>query len=183
MNFKTIGCVELNAIALGFHAADEMVKSAAVDLIAARTSCPGRFIVLVSGDTGAVKAAVAAGEAVGRELVVDAFVIPSVHPSVLPALNGGLGPVRIDAVGVIETYATAACITAADAAAKAGLVEIVEIRTAAGLAGKAFVTLTGDVGSVEASVAAGVDAILNTGHLAGRVTIPSPSPELKQKMM
>ena len=36
-----IGVLELNSIARGFEAADDMVKTAAVDLLVAKPVCPG----------------------------------------------------------------------------------------------------------------------------------------------
>ena len=55
---RAIGCLELNSIAMGMHSADEMVKAAEVALVMARPTCPGRYLVVVSGDTGAVNSAV-----------------------------------------------------------------------------------------------------------------------------
>jgi len=183
MNLRTIGSIELNSIAIGIHVADEMVKSASVDLLMARPVCPGRYLIMVCGDTGSVETSVNNGRNIGREMVVDWFTIPSVHPSILPALNGTSRIHNIAALGVIETYSTVACILAADAAAKAGQVEIIEIRSASGLGGKAFVTMTGDVGSVTASVAAGIAGVGSSGPVASHVVIASPSEELKQKLL
>ena len=53
MKLRTIGCVELNSISTGMHVADEMVKAAEVQLVLARPTCPGRYLVIVTGDTGA----------------------------------------------------------------------------------------------------------------------------------
>ena len=145
MKLRTIGCVELNSISTGMHVADEMVKAAEVQLVLARPTCPGRYLVIVTGDTGAVKSSVAHGRAIGSDMVVDWFVIPSVHESVVPAMNGTAVCPRINALGCIETCTTAACIIAADAAAKAGQVHLIELRFAAGLGGKAFVTIDGQL--------------------------------------
>lgn len=182
MNFKTIGCVELNSIAVGFLVADEMIKSASVDLLMARTACPGRYLIMICGDTGSVETSVQTGMEIGKEMVVDHFVIANVHPSILPALNSTSPIQEINAIGVIETYSTASCILAADAAAKSGIVDIIEIRSAAGLAGKAFVTMTGDVGSVETSVTAAIEHIKKSAQVVSHVVIPSPSQDLKQKL-
>ncbi|MEA1967676.1 MAG: BMC domain-containing protein [Thermodesulfobacteriota bacterium] len=182
MSFRSIGCVELNSIAMGIYTADEMVKAASVELVAARPTCPGRYLVMVAGDTGSVKNSVETGRGIGGDLVIDWFILPNVHEDVFPALSGTTSVTAIDALGVIETYTTASSILAADAAAKAGLTNLVEIRFAAGLAGKAFVTMTGDVGSVEASVKAGIEAVKDTGPVLSHVVIPSPSDELKQKL-
>lgn len=183
MNVRAIGCIELNSIAVGIHAADEMTKAALVELVLARPSCPGRYLIIVAGDTGAVRSSVAAGQEIGGEMVVDWFVLPNVHADVFPALNGTALRTTIDALGVIETCTTASCILAADAAAKAGLVDLLEIRTAAGLGGKAFVVMTGDVGAVKSSVEAGVAGVGDSGPVLSQVVIPSPSEELKARLL
>ena len=54
-----IGMVELNSIARGIETCDYMVKAAQVDLLRASTVCPGKYLVLISGDTGDVKASMA----------------------------------------------------------------------------------------------------------------------------
>ncbi|TKB09567.1 BMC domain-containing protein [Desulforhopalus sp. IMCC35007] len=183
MDFRTIGCVELNSVAWGMHIADEMVKSASVKIVLARPTCPGRYIVIISGDTSAVQSAVEVGRELGADMTVDSFTIPSVHPDVLPAMSGTTVAPKIDALGVIETYTTAACILAADAAAKSAEVQLIEVRMAAGLAGKSYVTMTGDVGSVRAAVESGVAGVGEAGPVHSHVVIPSPSEELKPHLM
>ena len=185
MKLRTIGCVELNSISAGLHVADELVKAAEVQLVLARPTCPGRYLVIVTGDTGAVKSSVEAGRAIGRDMVVDWFVIPSVHESVIPAMNGTAVCPRINALGCIETCTTASCIIAADAAAKAGQVQLIELRFAAGLGGKAFIVMTGEVSSVRASVDAGVEVVNSdaSGPVLSHIVIPSPSAELKAQLL
>ena len=185
MKLRTIGCVELNSISAGMHVADEMVKAAEVQLVLARPTCPGRYLVIVTGDTGAVKSSVEAGRAIGRDMVVDWFVIPSVHEAVIPAMNGTAVCPRINALGCIETCTTASCIIAADAAAKAGQVQLIELRFAAGLGGKAFITMTGEVSSVRASVEAGVEVVNSdaSGPVLSHIVIPSPSADLKAQLL
>ena len=46
------------------------------------------------------------------------------------------------------------------------------------LVNKSFVTLTGDVGSVNAAVSAGVEVLADQGLIQSYVVIPSPSKEL-----
>lgn len=179
MKLRTIGCVELNSIAVGIHVADEMVKTAEVMLVLARTTCPGRYIAVVAGDTAAVTSSVQRGLDIGKDMVVDHFILASVHEDVIPALGGVVPVCELGALGVIETCTSASCIVAADAAAKAAMVQLVEIRFAAGLAGKAFVLMTGDVSSVEAGVSAGVAGVGQGGPVLSHVVIASPSKELK----
>ncbi|MBL3581125.1 BMC domain-containing protein [Oleidesulfovibrio alaskensis] len=183
MDLRTIGCVELNSVAMGMHTADEMVKAAEVELVVARPTCPGRYIAIVAGDTGAVKSSVETGCRIGGEMLVDFFVLASVHPDVIPALGGAPEDASINALGVIETCTSASCILAADAAAKAAQVHLLEIRFAAGLAGKAFVVMTGDVSSVQAAVEAGVAGVGESGPVLSHVVIPSPSEGLKARIL
>ena len=58
MKLRTIGCVELNSIGVGIQTADEMVKAANVELVISRPTCPGRYLVVITGDTGAVTSSV-----------------------------------------------------------------------------------------------------------------------------
>jgi microcompartment protein CcmL/EutN len=183
MTLRTIGCVESSSIAMGMHTADAMAKAAEVELVLARTTCPGRYLIVVAGDTGAVNSAVETGRQAGGEMIIDWFVLPNVHGDVIPALNGTTLRTSIDALGVIETCTTASCILAADAAAKAGLVDLLDIRFAAGLAGKAFVVMTGDVASVNSSVRAGVAGVGESGPVLSYVVIASPSPGLKAQIL
>ncbi len=178
MEYKAIGLVELNSVAKGVECADDMLKTAAVELLMARAACPGRYLAMIAGDVGSVQNSIDVGRTTAGEFLVDTFVIPNVHPDIFAALSCATLVPEINALGIIETYSSASCIMAADAAAKAAEVTLIEIRCATGLAGKSFVTLTGDVGSVNAAVAAGVAAVEEEGLIQSHVVIPSPSKEL-----
>lgn len=175
--------LETNSVAKGVECADEMIKAAEVEILMARSSCPGRYMVMIAGDVGAVQNSVDVGKERADEFLVDTFVIPNAHPAVFPALSCSTQITTIEAVGIIETYTVASCITAADAAAKAADVELIEIRCATGLAGKSFVTMTGDVGSVKAAVDAGVEALQDEGMIQAHVVIPSLSKELYTSLL
>ena len=175
MELKAIGMIELNSIAKGVEAGDEMLKTADVDLIMAQPICAGKYMVLVSGDVDSVERAREVGKEVSGEFLVDDFVIPNVHSSVFPALTATTRIHDIDSLGVIETFSVASSIMAADAAVKAADVDIIEIRCATGLGGKSFLYLTGDVASMNSAVQAGIDILQNTGLILSYVIIPSPS--------
>ena len=82
-----IGMVELNSIARGIETCDYMVKAAQVDLIRSSTVCPGKYMILIAGDTGDVKASMAEGIKRGGECVVDTLTLPNVHPQVIQAIR------------------------------------------------------------------------------------------------
>jgi len=178
MNRSSIGLIELTSIASGFQVADAMLKAADVELVLSRSICSGKYMVLIAGDVAGVDAAVGAGSRAGGGTVIDSFVIPNVHQSLFPALSGAVTLEKLEALGIIESFSVAALLEAADAAAKAANVRLLEIRLAMALGGKAFVTLTGDVAAVQAAVDAGAAVVAAKGLLVNRVVIPSPRKEL-----
>lgn len=179
---ETIGFLELNSIAKGIEAADAMLKAAAVRLIAARPSCPGKYHVLVTGEVAAVQSSVEAGVAVAAGNVVDQVVIPRVHPQVIEAIGMSTVPDHANAVGILEYFSVTASIHGADAAVKAADVTLLEVRLGSGIGGKSFVVMTGDVSAVEAGVEAGAALEVDSGMLVSRVVIPSPHPELFESL-
>ena len=98
-------------------------------------------------------------------------------------MNGTALPGPINALGVIETYTAASCVLAADAAAKAGDVSLLELRLSAGLGGKAFVVMTGEVSAVRSSVEAGAANAAAANPVVSKIVIPSPSEELKRQLL
>lgn len=175
---KAIGLVEFVSIAKGIEAADAMLKASRVELLDARPICPGKYIVLIFGEVSAVYNSVQAGNTIGGSAVVDDFVIPNVHSSVIKAVSCASDVKDLRALGVIESFSIAALIVAADSAVKAGQVDLIEIRLGTGIGGKSFVTLTGDVGDVTASVNVGKETCGEKGMLVESVIIPSPHKSL-----
>lgn len=175
---KSIGLIEFRSIPRGIEASDTMLKSGDVRLILSTALCPGKFVTLISGDVGAVKSSLAAGKSVGAGDVVDDLVLANVHESVFPALSGTTVISEFKALGVVETFSCPSIVIAADAAAKAASVQLIEVRLARGLGGKGFLTLTGDVGAVQAAVSAAEGVVAGDGLLSGSVVIPAPHPEL-----
>ena len=180
---KTIGVLEFTSICRGIETADAMVKAGDVELVVSKTACPGKYIIIVSGDVGAVKSAVEAGEEVGKQYIVDKLILANAHPQTIKSVQGVNDVKFFDALGIMEFYSLASAVSAADAAAKSGLVEIIEIRLGMAIGGKAFVTLTGDVGSVKAAIDAGRRVSLKDGLLMEYAVIPSPTKELYNKLL
>lgn len=183
MSNNCIGLIELSSIAAGFAVTDAMLKASAVELMLARTICSGKYMVVVRGDVAAVQAAVDAGKAEGDFSVVDSFVIPNIHEQVFKALSGTNRNAPMEALGVVESFSVASLIEGADAAVKAANVELLEVRLAMAMGGKAFCTLTGNVAAVQSAVDAGADVVASKGLLVNRVVIPNPRPELMSEMI
>ena len=180
---QAVGCVETSSIARGLEAADAMLKAAEVRLLACNPVCPGKYVVLVGGLVSEVESSVRAGEAVAADTLTDAIIIPNVHPQVLDAFTASTAPDEIGAIGLIETFSVPSAILAGDQAAKAARVDLLEIRLARALGGKAFVLLTGEVAAVRAALEAGVAAARSNGLVLGSTLIPSPHPGLIEHLL
>ena len=183
MTEKSIGLIELSSVAAGFLVADTMLKAGNVRLVLSRSICSGKFMVLIAGQPAAVQSAVAAGAEAANGCLIDQFVITNIHPDVITALGRASPPEVNGALGVIESFNVGTLLEAADAAAKAANVTLMEIRLAMALGGKAFVTLTGDVGSVQASVAAGRQVIADAGVLVSAIVISRPHPDVYREVI
>ncbi len=178
-----IGLLELTSIAKGIEATDLMLKAADVELLASRSICSGKYMVIVRGDVAACRSAVSAGEEVGRETVADAIVIPHLHEEVFPAIAQASLVERVQALGVLESFNVATLIEGADAAVKSAEVHLLEIRLAMALGGKAFCILTGEVAAVRAAVETGKSVIGDKGCLTNWAVIPAPNPELVKEIL
>ena len=180
---NSLGLIELSSIAAGFAVTDAMLKSADVELVLARTICSGKYMVLVRGTVADVESAVQAGREVGDFSLVDTFIIPNAHEDLFPALSGITHVTKLESLGILEAFSVASLIEGADAMAKAARVQLIEVRLAMALGGKAFATITGSVSAVNSALEAGAQAVARKGLLVNKVVIPNPRPELLREMI
>ena len=61
---KAVGFVEIKSIPVGIQTADEMVKAGNVELLLSTPICPGKYVIIVGGHVGPVKAAMSKAELV-----------------------------------------------------------------------------------------------------------------------
>jgi microcompartment protein CcmL/EutN len=176
-----LGFLETSSIASGIEATDAMMKKAGVELLLTTIVPRGKYLVMVGGAVADVESALLAGREKAGKSVIDEFLIQGVHPELPAAIKGRVAVPKLEAVGIIETKEVASAIFAGDAAAKAAAVTLIEARNQPG--GKGMVVLTGDVGAVEAAVAAGVATIKKEGMLVGSVVIPSAHEALKKALL
>lgn len=179
MDINILGVLEFNSIAIGIKALDGMIKSAPIKIIDARTVCPGKFLIIFSGDVAAVDSSLTAGKEIGEGYVVDELFIPNLHSQVIPAIIGTIECKVWDAIGVIESFSVIASIEAADIAAKTADILLVEVKLAAGLGGKSFIKIIGDIYKVKASIEAAIKIVSNKGLLCNHIIIPNPHPDIK----
>jgi microcompartment protein CcmL/EutN len=173
-----LGVVELSSVARGVVVADAMVKKAPVELVFARAVSSGKFVVLVSGAVADVDEALACAIETAQATLVDRLMLAQAADGVLAALRRAAPSVgAADAVGIFETFSVASSLLAADAAAKAAEVEVVELRLADGLGGKAYFVVAGAQADVEAAMFA-AEHVTVSGMLLAREVIARPHEDL-----
>lgn len=180
---NSIGLVELKNVSKGIVVTDEMLKSAGVHLISSGSVCPGKFVTIVGGELSAIHAAVDRAELIAEDAMIDKFVIGNLGDKVYEAVCGTADVKEKKALGIIETFTAASAIEAADAAVKSGDISLIEVRVARGMAGKCFVTMTGDVADVKAGVDAGAKIAAEQGVLINTEVIANPHPELWETVL
>lgn len=173
-----IGMNEIMSIPTGILACDAMLKAAEVELVSAGCVCAGKYYIVVSGEVAAVRSAVEAGKEVAESLLIDSLIIPNVDPQVAPAISACTVVEHLDALGIMETYSLCAAVNAADAAAKAAQVDLLEVRLGRGLGGKSFILLTGEVAAVQSAIQAAEALEETQGLMAKSAVIPSPHPDM-----
>lgn len=175
---QAIGFIEFKSIPIGIEATDQMLKAGNVDLISATPLCPGKYVTLIAGDVGAVRSSIKDGEQAGGIHMLESHVIPNIHRDVLPALMGAVEVKDVKSLGIIETINAISSIVVADTAVKASNVQLIEVRLARGLGGKAFVLLTGEVSSVKTAVRSAEAAMADYGVITSTSVIASPHKDI-----
>lgn len=180
---KSIGMLELNSIAKGILATDYIGKTANVKILRSHSVCPGKYIVIFSGEVGAVEESKNMGVSIGGSSVINSFVIANIHDSVIDAINGTIGDFQRGAIGVIEYFSISSAVEGADDAAKASNIYLVNVRLGFAIGGKSYITFTGDVSAVEEAVKAGVKKAEDNGLIVDFAIIPSPIDDLYNSIL
>ena len=180
---KALAMVEYKTVSSGMRAADIMVKTAEVEIIEETTVCPGKYMVLVSGELSAVRASVDAAAAKMPDMLIDKFVLGNPHESIFTALYGTTDIGSPNALGVLETFSSCAAIVAADIAAKTSLVELIELRLSRGMCGKSYLLLTGEIAAVDAAIERAKQGAGEQGMFLDSAVIPHPDEKMWRSIL
>ena len=183
MGLTVLGVLEYSSIAIGIKALDEMVKIAPINIVDARTICPGKYLIVFSGDVASVEYAFNKGIETGKDMIVDSLFLPQVHQDVVHAIGTINKTDEWNAIGIIETFSVVSSIEAGDLAAKKGRVSIIEIRLAIGFGGKSYVKMIGGLDAIEAAMEAGIAKAKEKNLLCMHTIIPQPHSEIKPFFM
>ena len=180
---KAIGMVEYKTVSAGITAADAMVKTSEISIIESQTVCPGKYIVIISGDLSAVTAAVETAKTLHGTHLINSFVLGNLHESIFPAIYGATHIEDVSALGIMETYDATTIIVAADEAAKTAIVDLIELRVARGMCGKSYLLLTGEVAAVEAAIERAKNVAAEDGMYLDSSVIAHPDKQIRDAIL
>ncbi len=162
-----LAVLEFDSVAAGITAADTLVKRSPIALLKVGTVHPGHYLILMAGTVAAVEEAHVAAVSTGAEWMTAQVLLADIDPQVYDAVLGVRHAPVADTLGVIETRSVPDLLLAADAMKKSTMIEIVELRLADDLGGRALLVLSGEMADVEdarriATENIGHDALFNT---------------------
>ena len=152
IRYPAIALIEISSIATGIFCADAMIKRAPITMMKSGTVHNGKYLILIGGSVAAAEEAYLQGLALASAELIDHVFLPDVHEQVHEAVFGTRTICVNDAIGIIETRSAAATIKSTDAAIKGADIEIVEVRLADHLGGKAFSVVSGKIEDVQMAV-------------------------------
>ncbi|MEK6264988.1 MAG: BMC domain-containing protein [Clostridium sp.] len=174
---KTLGMLEFRSIAKGIEIADVVLKSAEVELIICKTICPGKYMILMSGEVGAVEEALYRAKEKSIGFLIGSFLLPSVHTDIIQSLKNKIKVEPKGAIAVVETTNVVSGIFILDKALKAAEVKLFKLSLGMATGGKSYFVIFGDVSSVKEAVEEALKAC-DEKKIVYSIVIPSPSAEL-----
>ncbi len=180
---RSIGVVEFRSIAVGIDAVDKIVKAANVEIIDAKTICPGKYYIIFSGLVSAVKDSLSAVEFYANDFIIDSVVIANVYPQLFSALTSTNDVKTPASIGVIETLTAPSIIWSADSAIKATNIDLVEVRIARALGGKNICIINGLLSDVTESVNKAIEYPKQKDFLVDWQIIAAPNKDLYRAVL
>lgn len=181
---KSIGAIEFRSISKGIEISNEMVKRADVDVIYAKSICPGKFIIIISGDASEVNEVVSYGLNFDKKYIVDSFILNRIHDDILNGLKSKYKSKDIEglAIGIMETNKVCSGLEALDKALKSGDVNLVKLQLAFAIGGKLVYMVSGTLSSVEHSINTAIEEI-ESKYIVATSIIPSPEIEFIRQII
>jgi microcompartment protein CcmL/EutN len=172
--YQALALLEFDSVAAGILAVDRMLKQSPIALLRCGTVHPGRYLALVGGSVASTEEAHAAGVWCAQEqrALRDEVLLPDPHPLVAAAISGERMAPQGESVGVVEVSTSPGLLRGVDAALKAVPVDLVEIRLADDLGGRALAVFDGLLPDVQEALQMTADRLGNTAELWGSSLMP-----------
>lgn len=168
-----LAMLDIGDIPVGLRALDGLAKEAEVVVGAAGTIQRGHYLILFGGEVEPVEMSLHRALAMAGSSVDDAVMLPHAEERIVSSMMDGLirWPSPGDTLGVVQTGSPPTMLRVVDAALKGAQVELVELRVADGLGGKAIANFWGELVDVEAAIALANDAMAKGNATRGSTTI------------
>jgi microcompartment protein CcmL/EutN len=151
-----LAMLQIADVPCGLRALDALVKEAPVEVFAAGTVQCGHYLIAFGGQLEAVLRSYGRATETAGTAIIDRVLLPDAEPRIVPAFRDAVvrAPSHAggDALGIVQSTACPVLLAAVDRALKGAKVELVELRVAEGLGGKALATLWGELHDVEAAI-------------------------------
>ncbi|MEH6850460.1 BMC domain-containing protein [Bacillus pseudomycoides] len=168
---SSIGVLELRSISKGYELADKMLKQSSVEMHVLRPICPGKFLIIISGEAEDVNEA--------KGFLVDTFLLHGVHEEILLGLKNRYPQQETHAVGIFEASNVSAGIFSINKALKEATISLKRMTLGMGIGGKFVAIFTGTVSDVEQGMKIAVLSI-DKKRVVHYTVIPSPSELMKK---
>ena len=149
---SALALLEVGSIARGLVLTDTLVKRAEVEVLRAHPIDPGKYLIVFAGPVADVEEALGAAEAAARGAIIARLLLPTPHDRLALALRANHTLPAIDALGIFEAHTLVGAVLGLDKALKVAEVAVVELRLGAGLGGKGYFLVSGDLYDVEAAM-------------------------------
>ena len=142
---QAFALLEFDSVAAGVLAVDRMLKQAPIAMLRCGSVHPGRYLALVGGSVASTEEAYEAGlrSACDQNALVDQILLADPHPLLAAAVTGSRVAPRSESVGVVEVSTSPGLLRGVDSVLKAVPVDLVEIRLADDLGGRALAVIDG----------------------------------------
>lgn len=176
-----LALLDIRDVPLGLRALDALSKEAPVQVLAAGTVQSGAYLIMFAGELEPVERSYFRALEIANGAVADRVLLAHAEERILPAITQQAirWPSPGDTAGIVQTGTPPTLLRAIDAALKGAQVDLVELRIADGLGGKAIATLWGETHDVEAALSLANQAIARgVGDRCSTTIIPNADDEL-----
>jgi len=175
---QALALLEYSGVAAGVLAVDRMLKQSPVAVLRCGSVHPGRYLALVGGSVASTDEAHATGcEQAG---LCDEVLLADPHPQLRDAVMGKRRAPTGDAVGVCEVSTSPGLLRAADAVLKSVPVDLVEIRLADDLGGRALALFDGLLPDVQEALSVVGTHLGGAAQLLGSSLLPRVDETLRE---
>ena len=179
---QALALLEFDSVAAGVLAVDRMLKQASIALLRCGSVHPGRYLALVGGSVASTEEAHLAGvrSAGDQGALTDEIFLPDPHPLLTAAIFGARSAPRGETVGIIEVSTSPGLLRGVDAALKGVPVDLVEIRLADDLGGRALAVFDGLLPDVQEALNMAAERLGECAVLCGSSLLPRVDETLRE---